>query len=446
MNLLLQGKNPLEILDLLQTLSSAEYWTIIEYLAAENRIGEALQAFAHWRQMKDYKPPEKYFAKFMRILGAAKRPDISQLLFNEMISMGLQPSLLSYTALIDCYAEAGCLDYAEELVRKMRKDCIIFNAAALNSLMLAYSKLGKLDHMNRLFNNMKRWGCSPDYRTFRWVIVAYAKAGLFRRMELLWREMDNNGWKLDSIMISAIIQSYAANGLVKDMHDSYLRIKEYRLLVNKPTIRAMASAYIRISKFYQVRLLVKDLDLMRKDTGTLLWNLLLLAFAANFQVKNVQRTMLGMEKVGQTCDLTTYNICALCYARMKMFWELHAVLVRMRRAGITPDLVTFGAVVDCYISGRERFQKMFKELDELGLKECCPEVGTDPLVFEAFGKGDFQTSSETLMQANPQPYGRRWTYGLLLSFYLKKRGATRNSQNSAGNQGSRFVAKMFVPY
>ncbi|KAI5071544.1 hypothetical protein GOP47_0013795 [Adiantum capillus-veneris] len=404
MGLLLQGKHPIEVLNSLAGWGSTEFWTVIDHLAAEKCFGEALQVFAWWRGQENYSPREKHFVTFIKMLGLAKRPDISQLIFDEMKALGLQPGLASYTALLDSYAEAYYFNNAEALAREL----------------LEY-----------------------DYRTYRCMIVAYAKAGLFRRMETMWKEMCRNDWKLDFPVINAILQGYAAHGLVKEMHTSYLQVKDYRVLVSKVTIRAMASLYIRTSKFYQLRLFVKDLGLLRKDLGSLLWNLLLLAFAANFQVKNMQRSCLGMEMAGLTYDLTTCNICLLCYARMKMLWEIHALLLRMRKMGIAPDLVTFGAVVDAYVFGREKFQKMFMELDELGLKAHCPDVRTDPLVFQAFGKGDFQSSSETLMQINPKPYGKSWTYGLLLSFYLKKRGTSRILPDVYETKGSRFVAKKF---
>ncbi|MCO5581980.1 hypothetical protein L7F22_035869 [Adiantum nelumboides] len=443
MGLLLEGKHPIEVLSSLPEWAATEFWTLINYLTAEKRFGEALQVFAWWRGQKNYIPREKHFVTFIRMLGLAKRPDISQLIFDQMKALGLQPGLPSYTALLDSYAEACCFNNAEALARKLLECEIKPNAATFNGLMLAYFKQGSLDNMNKLLNNMKRWGCLPDYRTYRCMIVAYANAGLFRRMESMWREMDKNDWKLDFPIINAILRGYAAHGLVNEMHASYLRIKDYRVLVSKVTIRAMASAYIRTSKFYQLRTFVKDLGLLRKDLGSLMWNLLLMAFAANFQVKNMQRSCLGMEMAGFTYDLTTCNICLLCYARMKMLWEIHALLIRMRKLGMAPDLVSFGAVVDAYIFGRERFQKMFMELDELGLKSHCPDVKTDPLVFQAFGKGDFHSSSETLMQINPKPYGKRWTYGLLLSFYLKKRGARRTLHIVCETKGSRFVAKKF---
>lgn len=442
--LLLQGKDPIEVLESMPVWSTVEFWVVVHHLAGHRRFGEALQAFDWWKAQEKYRPREQHYTTFIRMLGIAKRPDISQQLFDEMKALGLQPGLVTYAALLQSYAESGFFDRAQELLRHMFESSIRPNAATYNGLIHAYGKQGHYDDMNRIFNNMKRWGCPPDFQTYSCMIVAYAKAGLFRRMERMWREMDFNGWKPDYATINAIIQGYAAHGLVKQMHGSYLYVKDYRVLVSRSTIIAMATVYIRSSKFHQLRLFLKDIGLKRNNVGNLLWNLLLLSFAANFQMKNLQRGFQEMEVAGFSYDITTFNIRSLGFSRMQMFWDLHVTLIYMHKAGVAPDLVTFGAVVDAYISGRARFHKMFEELDELQMKELRPDVRTDPLVFEAFGKGDFQSSSEMLMLTNPKPYGSNWTYGLLMSFYLRKRSVKRIPERSDDMQENRFVAKKFV--
>ena len=356
-------------------------------------------------------------------------------------SVGLKPGPISYASLIHSYAECGMFDKAEDLLKQMRDMGINPNAGTYNGLIFAYGMHCRYDDMNRLFNNMKRWVCSPDDRTYSGMIVAYAKAGLFRRMERMCREMDRNGWKPSFATINAIIQAYAKHGLVEQMQASYMCVKDYRVLISRTSIRAMASVYIERCKFYQLRVLVSDVGLKRNNVGNLLWNLLLLSFGANFQMKNLDRSFREMKDACFAPDITTFNIRALSFARMNMLWELHSTVIQMHHAQVLPDLVTFGAIVDAYINLKLRFRSMFEELDVLHMKGFSPSIATDPLVFKAFGKGDFHSSSEMLMKLNPKPYGEDWTYGLLLSFYLKKRGARRIEQNP-DNRG--VVTKKFI--
>jgi hypothetical protein len=100
-----------------------------------------------------------------------------------------------------------------------------------------------------------------------------------------------------------------------------------------------------------------------------------------------------------------------------MFWDLHLSADHMRRDGVAPDLVTHGCFVDAYMERRlaRNLTFAFDRLD--GNAE--PVVATDGIVFEAFGKGGFHASSEALLESAGGK--RRWTYYMLLGFYLRKR-------------------------
>eukprot|EP00249_Psilotum_nudum_P022097 c28370_g1_i1 orf=294-1385(-) len=353
------------------------------------------------------------------MLGKAQRPDIAQFYFDEMKAVGILPSVATWSALLQGYAECGIFDKAEKILKHMVVIGTKPNTVTYSGLIHAYGKWGHYDDMARIFNNMKTVGCLPDIRTYSSLIQAYARGGLFRRMESSWREMLSRGWKPDSASINSIIQAYASSGTVREIQQSCTLLQNYRIFANKESIRAIAMAYIRHSKFYQLRQFVKDIGLNRKDVGNLLWNLLLLSYAANFQMRNLQREFQVMVDSGFYPDLTTFNIRAIGFSRLQMFWDLHITALHMRSSGIFPDLVTFGTVVDAYLSGRLQFRKLFQALDDLKMKELCPDVRTDPIVFEAFGRGDFQQSCEALVQSSKM-YGTKWTYGKLTSAYLKR--------------------------
>ncbi|KAK9268693.1 hypothetical protein L1049_000453 [Liquidambar formosana] len=133
-------------------------------------------------------------------------------------------------------------------------------------------------------------------------------------------------------------------------------------------------------------------------------------------MKSLQREFLRMLDAGFRPDLTSFNIRALAFSRMSLFWDLHLSLEHMKHEKVTPDLVTYGCVVDAYLDRR-----LGRNLDfALGkmYMDDHPLVSTDPFVFEVLGKGDFHSSSESLLEFTRQ---REWTYKELIATYLKKR-------------------------
>uniref|UniRef100_A0A0A0LMJ8 Pentatricopeptide repeat-containing protein n=2 Tax=Cucumis sativus TaxID=3659 RepID=A0A0A0LMJ8_CUCSA len=177
----------------------------------------------------------------------------------------------------------------------------------------------------------------------------------------------------------------------------------------------MAFAYIRKRKFYRLGEFLRDVGLGRKNVGNLLWNLLLLSYAANFKMKSLQREFLQMVDAGFNPDLTTFNIRALAFSRMDLLWDLHLSLEHMKHMNIEPDLVTYGCVVDAYVDRRlgRNLEFILSKMNP----DQPPVSLTDSFVFEALGKGDFHMSSEAFMQFRKQ---KKWTYRELISLYLKK--------------------------
>ncbi|EAZ43361.1 hypothetical protein OsJ_27961 [Oryza sativa Japonica Group] len=221
-------------------------------------------------------------------------------------------------------------------------------------------------------------------------VTCFGAAGELALMEDAVREMARHGLPVDSATGNAFVCHYAASGTVPQMEAAYRRLKASRLLVSVAAIRAMASAYISHRKYYKLGEFVTDM-------------------------KSLQRAFLDMVAAGFTPDLTTFNLRAVAFSKMCMFWDLHLTADHMRRDGVAPDLVTHGCFVDAYLERRLARNLNFA-FDRLGAGE--PVVATDAVVFEAFGKGGFHASSEVLLEATGGE--RRWTYYKLLGVYLRK--------------------------
>lgn len=114
-------------------------------------------------------------------------------------------------------------------------------------------------------------------------------------------------------------------------------------------------------------------------------------------------------------DLNTFNIRALAFSKMSLFWDLHVTLEHMKHEKVVPDLVTYGSVVDAYLD-RGLGRNLDFALRKLNTNDCVT-VATEPLVFEAMGKGDFHLSSEARLEFSKKT---NWTYEVLITTYLKK--------------------------
>ncbi|CAL5005277.1 unnamed protein product [Urochloa decumbens] len=328
------------------------------------------------------------------------------------------PDAHDAAALMVARAEAG--DFAEarsmwaQLLHSSAAPCL---AAAAPRLLPAYARLGRPDEILLAARELAARDPAAGRALYPLAVSCLGAAGELARMEDAVLDMGRLGLRVDSATGDAFLRAYAAAGTVPQMEAAYRRHKSTGLLISHGAIRAMASAYIARQKYYRLGAFVSDAGLRRRrDAGNLLWNLYLLSFAANFKMKSLQRAFLEMVAAGFRPDITTFNIRAAAFSKMCMFWDLHLTADHMRRDGVAPDLVTHGCFVDAYLERRlaRNLTFAFDKLD--GNAE--PIVATDGIVFEAFGKGGFQASSEALLEATAGK--RRWTYYKLLGVYLRK--------------------------
>lgn len=344
-----------------------------------------------------------------------RMPDFAQKVLYEMISLGIHPEVATLSALLFSYMENGFINEAEALWSEIINTSIVPNIRVVSCLMDAYVRTRRFKEVMRILDIAVSRGFSFASQLYFAAVSSFGSAGQLEMMKAVLKDMVSRGFKVDSVTGNDFLKYYSMFGSLEEMEVAYEQLKKSRILIEKEAIRAMALAYICQRKFYDLGEFLKDVGLGRWNVGNLLWNLLLLSFAAKFKMKSLQREFLAMVEAGFSPDITTFNIRALAFARMGLFWDLHLSVEHMKSKGIAPDLVTYGCVVDAYLDRRLGRNLSFV-LDKMNV-DSSPVILTDPLVFEAFGKGDFHSSSESLLEARSQ---RKWTYSKLIAVYLRK--------------------------
>ncbi|CAJ1948404.1 unnamed protein product [Sphenostylis stenocarpa] len=325
------------------------------------------------------------------------------------------PKQTSLCVLMLYYTENGLFSQARTTWEQLLYSSFIPSVEFISRLFDAYARHGKFDEVINILRyvDMRNFSILPNVYTL--AIYCFGREGQLELMEDMAKEMASRGVYISSRTANAFVLYYSNFGSLKDMENAYGRLKKSRFLIEREVIRAMASAYIKERQFYELGEFLRDVDLGRKNVGNLLWNLMLLSYAANFKMKSLQREFIHMVEFGFRPDITTFNIRALAFSRMALFWDLHLSIEHMEHEKVIPDLVTFGCIVDAYLDRKLGMNLNFA-LNKMNLDDS-PMLLTDPIVYEALGKGDFQMSSEAFFEFKTQ---RKWTYGALIKKYLKK--------------------------
>lgn len=344
-----------------------------------------------------------------------KMPHAAEELVLEMISEGLLLDYPTLSALLLCYASNDLLSQAQATWDGIIYSSYVPNIQIISALVDAYGRAGLFNKVTELLHQVSYKNPELLYETYALAISCFGKAGQLNLMERTMKDMISKGFKVDSKTGNAFLVYYSTYGSLTEIEDAYGRLKRSRILIEKEGIRAISYAYIKNNKFYNLGEFIRDVGLGRRNVGNLLWNLLLLSYAANFKMKSLQREFLRMVESGFRPDLTTFNIRALAFSKMSLFWDLHVTLEHMKHYAVIPDLVTYGAIVDAYLERRLGRNLEFA-LSNMRTEDA-PAFSTDNVVFEVLGKGDFHSSSEVLLEFNRH---KHWTYKGLIKTYLRK--------------------------
>ncbi|EOA12253.1 hypothetical protein CARUB_v10008023mg [Capsella rubella] len=322
-----------------------------------------------------------------------------------------------------CFAENGFVNRARTIWDEMLNSSLEPDLIFISKLISAYVKVGSLDEVAKIIKDVEARYSKLLPSVYSLAVSCFGENGQFELMDGIIEELDIRGMPLDSATANAIVRHYSSFGTLDKMEHAYGRLRKFGIVIEDEEIRAVLLAYLKLRKFYRLREFLSDVGLCRRNLGNLLWNSVLLSYAADFKMKSLQREFIGMLDAGFSPDLTTFNIRALAFSRMALFWDLHLTLEHMRRLNIVPDLVTFGCVVDAYMDRRLARNLEFV-YNRMNLDDS-PAVLTDPLAFEVLGKGDFHLSSEAVLEFSPRT---KWTYRKLIGVYLKKKLRTWHMQ------------------
>lgn len=356
------------------------------------------------------------YAPLIESLNRRRLPDEAHEVFIQMKSDNLLPNYRTLSALMLCFAQNGSVLRARTIWEEILNSSFVPDLVVISKLMHAYEQNSCFTEVSKITRDISARHPKLLPVVCSLAICCFGKNGQLELMEDVIDELDSNEISLDTATTNAVIRYYSVFGTLEKMEQAYSRVKKSGVVIEEEEIRAVLFAYLKQRKFYRLREFLSDVGLGRRNLGNMLWNSVLLSYAADFKMKSLQREFIGMSGAGFSPDLTTFNIRALAFSRMALFWDLHLTLEHMRRLNVVPDLVTFGCVVDAYMDRRlaKNLEFVYNRMN----LDDSPLVLTDPLVFEVLGKGDFHLSSEAVLEFGQR---RNWTYRKLIRVYIKKK-------------------------
>ncbi|XP_027165625.1 pentatricopeptide repeat-containing protein At4g14190, chloroplastic [Coffea eugenioides] len=393
--------------------SKEQFWDFIRFLRESSRTSEILQAFDLWKDVEKSRINEENYVKIISLLFEDGLTDAAILALKQVESHGIRPSLEMYNVVIHGFARAGRFEDAVFYLEEMMNAGLKPDTETYDGLIQSYGKYGMYDEIGRCLREMESSGCLPDYVTYNLLIREFAKAGLLNKMESTYSALLAKRMDLQNSTLVAMLEAYANFGILDKMEKVFRRVLNSKAYLKDDLIRRLARVYIEKLMFSRLEDLGLDLS-SRTGSTDLVWCLRLLSHACTMSKKGMYFIIQEMESSEVPWNVTTANIMALAYLKMKDFTHLEILLSELPSRYVKPDIVTVGVLFDAIMSGF-RGNPVKRLWTKTGFFDDTVEMNTDALVLIAFGKGKFLKDFEEMFPLfEAKTRNGMWTYRHLI--------------------------------
>ncbi|KAG6527345.1 pentatricopeptide repeat-containing protein At3g61520, mitochondrial-like [Zingiber officinale] len=323
------------------------------------------------------------------------------LLFSEMKSLGVRPSIVTFGILINRLCKSRFLDDALNVLDAMSSpdsgvspDTVIFN-----TLIDGLCKAGRLQDGLSLLDRMKSsHACDPDCVTYSSLINAFCKAAELDMAHELLTRMEKERVAVNVVTLNTFVTGMCRHGMIGNALDFFQKKK-----VEWPEVKGNAVTYITlISAFLHSNNVGKATTLFDEmikegvspDSTT--YFTLISGLTKVGKLDDAYSNVLFMRKNGFRVDIKSYNTLISGFCKKKRLDKAFEIHNEMCEAGLTPDIWTYNTLISGFCK-KKRLDKAFEIHDEMCKTGLRPDIFTYNSLIDAFCKaGDFSKANKFL--------------------------------------------------
>lgn len=225
------------------------------------RTKQADRALALYKDMKE-RGVECSNVTFNSLLDVIARhvPDAKEMgeVLDDMRGSNIQPDIVTYSILIKASCAAGNLDSAMSLFEQLKRERLVLDEIAFNSLLNGCSKNNKISYAESVFASMRELGVRPSNVTCSILVKMYGKAKMLDKATAVMELMENEYKEQPNLYVyTCLIQACVQNMQVKRGWDLFHDMPEKGIEPDGVTYGTLIHGCVYANKFDLAMTLVK---------------------------------------------------------------------------------------------------------------------------------------------------------------------------------------------
>ncbi|RWW55317.1 hypothetical protein BHE74_00038052 [Ensete ventricosum] len=247
--------------------------------------------------------------------------------------------VVSWTALVNAYADAGLLDEAQAMFQSMRENGVRPDLISWNALISGFARNGETSMALLLLDELQENGLQPGTNSWNGVVSGLVQNGCFDDALEVFRQMCLHE-KPNAVTIASILPACSgltALNLGQELH-SYAITNGMKM--NVFVGGSLIDMYLKCGKSGFAERVFADLE----NRNVPVWNALIAAYADEDKMSEALDLLDLMQKDGFVPNVITYNTFIAAYARRGQKDEAFKFLFEIIRKGLKPNVVSMNAL------------------------------------------------------------------------------------------------------
>lgn len=353
------------------------YATLIGSYSRLLQWGDVISVFG--LMVQDSIEPDKFLVPtILKASAAMEALRIGSMVHAFVIRKKLELDVFIGNSLIDLYAKCGKLSSARKVFNMMAERDVV----SWTALVAAYYDAGLLDEAGEVFESMQINGVKPDLISWNAMISGLAQNGEIDMALQCFEEMQEKGFKPNINSWNGIFSGCVQNGYFEDALDLF-----YEMLLSKNpnavTIASILPACLHLRELNLGREMHSFVIKRELTTNIFVGGSLVNMYSKCGRSDYAERVFSQMERK----NTAICNEMIAAYVNDGKMKEALELLHQMRIDALKPDLITYNTILAGYAreGKKDDALKLLQEMLQVGLKPNVVSVNVLISGFQQFG-------------------------------------------------------------
>lgn len=359
------------------------------------RWESALKIFRLLRKQHWYEPRCQMYTRLLMMLGKCRKAEQAGLLFEVLLSDGLQPTVDVFTALVSAYGLCSLFDQAFSVIDEMKSvyDCKP-DVHTYSILVSCCFKHRRLDLVKQILAEMSYVEIECGKVTYNTLIDGYGKAELFELMESVLSTMiESATCHPDVFTLNSFVWAYGNCGQIDEMEKWY---EEFQLMGISPDVRTfniLIRSYGKAGMYQKMELVLNFMKKRFFSPTVVTFNTIIDIFGRAGNIDKMDEFFLKMKHQGVKPNCITYCSLVNAYSKVGKLYRVDSILRQVENSDVVLDTPFFNCLISAYgqAGNVDKMSDLFLEMKD---KNCEPDHMTFATMIQAYNANGMTTAAE----------------------------------------------------